>query len=614
MGCLLLLVRAQAQQLSTEDIIADIYAAVTEITEVENEELHTQLMQLADHPLNINQATSQDLAQLYFLSQQQIDDIQLYRSKHPFISLSELLLIPSLKDYEVRDLIPFVYVGKPEKEKIYGREIFTHAKHILSARMDVRNIEDYETDPIYARVRYDMNYQNRIQAGVNIVRSTGVPLSAMSLGAYVQIRHFGPIQTAVVGNYQAQFGEGLVLANNMHMGKSTYVAHVGNEADGIKKYGGIYGESLHGVAATASICLNGGKTQGDRRLDISALYSMNVPNDSLQEHVVGGNMTLRYGKWRMGITAIGKLYTDSVRYYYEHAAYNQNYFRGDRQAVMGLNFRHCWGKVDIFGEIAAAQNKQWGYAAVAGMKIYPIQDVSLIAIYRFYSLYYDNTLGYSLCETSRINDENGGYVGIEVKRIKNLKISFIGDVYGFKGVKYGINYSPSFGFDVLGDINWRLNTSTKMFWRLRAREKGNSRTYSFRYQVDWIRQALRLRTFAEVNWVPSNDRQQFGASIYQDIAYSWSKKWTVQTRWQAFYVPNWNNRIYTYENDVLYGYSVPAIYGIGGRMYINIRWRTDKVALYLRASETIYEKKWANDKRHGLRTRTDIHVMVRFTM
>ena len=85
---------------SIDDIILDIYRAATEFTELDYEQLQADLYALHDAPIDLNHTSDEELSQLRFLSPRQIDDILLYADKHPFVSLYELRLIPSLEDYD----------------------------------------------------------------------------------------------------------------------------------------------------------------------------------------------------------------------------------------------------------------------------------------------------------------------------------------------------------------------------------------------------------------------------------------------------------------------------------------------------------------------------------
>jgi hypothetical protein len=40
-----------------------------------------------------------------------------------------------------------------------------------------------------------------------------------------------------------------------------------------------------------------------------------------------------------------------------------------------------------------------------------------------------------------------------------------------------------------------------------------------------------------------------------------------------FSTDDWNSRIYTYENDLLYSFSIPALSGEGSRSYVMIKWK-----------------------------------------
>jgi hypothetical protein len=62
--------------------------------------------------------------------------------------------------------------------------------------------------------------------------------------------------------------------------------------------------------------------------------------------------------------------------------------------------------------------------------------------------------------------------------------------------------------------------------------------------------------------------------LCQDISYIFRKiPVTIWIRFCIFKTDNWDSRIYTYENDLLYSYSIPALYGEGSRSYIMAKWK-----------------------------------------
>ena len=123
---------------SLDDIILDIFNAASELSEVPYEQLQSDLYAIHESPIDLNATSDEELTQLYFLSPKQIDDILAYADRHPFQSLYELRLIPSLEEYEIRDLLPFVKITNnqsPITDKIYPREVFTFAKQIGRAHV-----------------------------------------------------------------------------------------------------------------------------------------------------------------------------------------------------------------------------------------------------------------------------------------------------------------------------------------------------------------------------------------------------------------------------------------------------------------------------------------------
>ena len=602
-----------------DDIILDIYNAVSEFSETDYEQLQTDLYALHDAPIDLNHTSDEELARLYFLSPRQIDDILAYADRHPFESLYELRLIHSLADYDIRNLLPFVTITKnesPTNNKMYAREVFAHAKHELVVRLDARNIESFEgSDPIYVQGRYRFDFQRRVTFGAQLRRPAGGEAKDLQYGAYLQLRDIGHLHSLVAGNFQASFGQGLVFAPAFHSGKSSYVASAGQTREGLRYYSSVDGAALHGIGATCR--WNWSKAT---RLDVSALYSMSHANDSTWRHVLGANLTLRHKRLEVQLTAAEKLWSDSIRPY-NNAAYNQHYFRGYNQAVVGASFRYNHGWFDLFGEVATAQNEKWGFGTIIGSRFYPTDGVSLVALYRYYSPYFDNALGYAFSETSRLGDKNGGYLGFEITRLRKWRFSGYADVFYFSGVKYGIPQAGTIGYDVLGEAKYSVisnqHSAIGASLRLRARKKGATSTYSARAQFDWSKGEWSLRTTADYNQSPITNNQSplpYGVSLAQDVAYSFSRvPLALRLRAQFFDARNWDNRIYLYEHDVLYAFSIPASYGLGGRAYLCLKWQVHPhIALYCRLSETIYEKSWATAHNRSM-TRTDIHVLLRGT-
>ena len=587
---------------SLDEIILDIYNQLVELNPADYEQIQTDLYAIHQSPIRLNATSDEELQQLYFLSPRQIDDILAYADAHPFESLYELRLIPSLTDYDIRNLLPFVAVSPATPYNTpNAREVFTRAHHEIITRVDARNIENFQNDPVFVQTRYRFNFQRQVTFGAQLRRPAGGLAKDLQYGAYLQVRDIGHLHTIVAGNYQASFGQGLVMAPVFHAGKSSYVSSIGQQTEVLRYYSSVDGNGLHGLGATLRW-----EWKKQTRLDVTALYSLQRANDSTWHHLVGANINLRHKRLHLQLSAIENIWSDSI-HPYNNAAYNAHYFRGFRQAVLGASFRYNHGWFDLFGEVAASQNKpHWGFGTILGSRFYPADGVALMALYRYYSPFFDNALGYAFSETGRIGDENGGYIGIELTRWKNWRIDAYADFFYFSGIKYGIPFAPSWGYDVMGKARY-CRSEWWLDFRLRARQKGSLTTCSSRFQFNWERNGLSLRSNIEANICPSGSGSTYGVSVWQDINYRFiNTPLALNGRLQFFDAREWNNRIYCYEHDVLYAFSIPAVYGLGGRAYIGLQWHIiPRLTLYLRVSETI--KKSAP-------TRTDIHLLLRASL
>ena len=592
-----------SQSFSLEDILEDIYNELSEEGEVPLEEVQEELLELASYPINLNQTTADELSKLRFLSDEQIDAILLYQYQHPFQDIYELQLIDCLKDYEIRNMLPFVevkpipYPSLKLGEKMYFREVVHYAKHEMTLRMDARNIEDFEGDPMYGKLRYRFNYRNRVQAGVTAMMAAGDGRLAMGdrwdYGGYIQLKDIGPMKTVVAGNYQASFGYGLVVGSPFKRGKSAYIQSTATTDEGLKKYSSV-GNSynyFHGMGATARV---------SRWADVSAFYSLRRGKEEAWQHVVGVNATGRWKRLKVGVTAVEEIEATSSQFRERsQASYSLEVKRREAKGAMGVNARWNQGKVDIWGEVATSHGNKWGVGVITGVRYRPISDVNLLAIYRYYSPEFDNVYANSLCSWSRMKDEHGGYLGVEFNRLKNWQLSAFGDVW-------------KTGFETMAQADFIPQKNYRMHTRFRVKRKDEKDTYSLRWNMVYEFGQWKMKTQADGNMVQAEGEWTYGWSVLQDVEYRFADVPIVlQLRAQAFDAREWNNRVYIYENDVLYAYAIPFVYGLGGRFWLNARYKINDIfSVYLRVSETIYQSAWAME--HNKKgSRTDVHALLR---
>ncbi|MBK5272842.1 MAG: helix-hairpin-helix domain-containing protein, partial [Bacteroidia bacterium] len=118
---------------------------------------------------------------------------------------------------------------------------------------------------------------------------------------------------------------------------------------------------------------------------------------------------------------------------------------------------------------------------------------------------------------------------------------------------------------------------------------------NWRTQVSYkVNTTLALRNRIELLWYDNNGiNKESGFLSYFDIIYKPQlTPYSGVLRLQYFETDGYNSRIYAYENDVLYSYSIPAFFDQGFRYYLTLNYDLGKkVSFWLRWAQTIYRDK-----------------------
>ena len=78
--------------------------------------------------------------------------------------------------------------------------------------------------------------------------------------------------------------------------------------------------------------------------------------------------------------------------------------------------------------------------------------------------------------------------------------------------------------------------------------------------------------------------------VYQDVSYKFkSFPLNLSFRYALFDTDTYNAKLYAYENDVLYSFSIPAYYYKGTRTYLTARYQVSRnIDVWLRAAQWFY--------------------------
>lgn len=612
---------------SIDDIIADIYENIDEDRQFEKDfdVFYENFISLNQNPININQATQEQLEQLLFLSDEQIDDILLYIYRYgPLQSIYELQLINSLHSYDIRDMLPFIYIGeKKDDDTFKWRDIIDKGKHEVLFRIDLRNAEktkairqQYIGDPLYSYLKYKYNLSDKIELGLHAEKDVGEQFWGPTYygfdkyGGYLQIRDLWKFKTIVIGDYKANFGEGLVVNQMLRIGKAYNPLTIKNRNKGLQKYGGNDEFNFfRGIGATA----------GFGNFEVSAFYSFKnldakIANNIMttyytngyhrtetelshrntnQQHVIGLDATYKNRYIDIGVTFLENILQ------YPMKSSEKEYFHGKNQTIGSVHYHTHYNSWAFFGETALASNRKLGVATLNGIKYHPIANLGFVIAHRYYSKYFDNMYANALSYKSRLNNEQTIYFATDINLLRDINFSVSTDIWKqYQNIMVVISHERFEQYSIKFQSRWK--------------HRDNQHRISGKLNFDYAVGALTLRSIAEGN-ISKKEKQRltYGAEISQKAEYRFLKPNIVLQACIGYvYAPNYDNRFYISENDILYAYSQNMIYGNALRSYLNIRYSiSNNWKIYLKISNTYQIEKTKNfDK-----SRTDLHLLLRYT-
>ena len=446
---------------------------------------------------------------------------------------------------------------------------------------------------------------------------------------HVAIRNIKSIKTFVIGDYQATFGQGLTLWQGFAFGKSASPTGLKRSAIGIKPYRSFdENRFFRGAAGTirlnkfeisglvsykkidANATLVDTSSNGDldivgvSSIGIGGLHNTNTliqDKGSINQTVFGGNVAYNYRSLHIGMTLQNmNLSAELIK---TPSLYNQFDFQGKNNFVGGLDYNYVLKDANFFGECAMSANE--GKAFCQGLIVALDPKLSFIAHYRNYEKNFQNLFGNAISENTLPQNEKSIYLGIESKLFKTLTFSVYLDQYKFSWLQSGKS-SPSTGRDIFAQLNYTPTKKIDMYFRVRHRTKfeNNSTDNLYDYLVPFVQYNYRynlsvqitpdIKFKSRIEYIQVDKVQQpkeDGAAFAQDIIYKKMKfPLTFTLRYAIFDTKSYNSRVYIYENDVLYGYSVPALYEKGQRAYLIVNWDvTRQFEIWVRVAQTLYD-------------------------
>ncbi len=619
--------------------------------DIDVSDLLEELELLRQRPLNLNHSTADELRRLYLLSEIQINNLILHRSRFGnLISMLELQTVEGFDAQTIDRIRPFVFVSEVAARRqmtlddVLRRgtsQLFIRYQQFVEEQKGFSSIdpEELEKNPnarylgspyrLYSRYRF--TYYNNLSVGITAEKDPGEEFFKGSqqkgfdfYSAHFYVRDFGKIKSLALGDFQVQFGQGLTLWSGLAFGKSSEAVYVKKNGLGLRPYTSVDENNyMRGAGTTLQFgkleftAFYSGKNRDANVIEVDAITQEALVINSLQqtglhrtprelsnknsirEEYMGGNITFRNPSLQVGVT--GYIMELGAEFKRNLSFYNQFDFNSKTNWNLGTDYNYVFKNFNFFGEIA--MGKSDGYAFLNGVMMSIDPRLSLSVLHRKFLVDYQSVLSVAFSENTRVSNENGLFFGLNAKLSRTLSLNAYADHFSFPWMKFR-TYSPSRGYDYLAQINYRPERRIEIYARYRIKNKplNSPDVAAVRYLDDQTRQNFRLHfsypispSFTLKNrleWIEyaHGNKKQNGFLIYQDITYrNFASPLSVTFRYALFDTDGYDSRIYAYENDVLYAFSFPFYSEKGHRAYMVVRYRLNRFTdIQARVAQTFY--------------------------
>lgn len=605
------------------------------------------------HPINLNRTTTEELELLGLLDEFQIQDLLLHVELYgKLISIYELqslkywdlstieLVLPFVK---VEDKLDQVHTGFKEVIREGKFESFMRFQSTVQSKAGydknilIANNSSYYSgnkDHYYSRLRY--TYRNNLSIGITGDKDPGEEFfhgsqskgfDFYSMHAFYKGGKY--IRSVAIGDYQIQIGQGLALWTGFASGKSSDVTNIKKSANVIRPFTSndevrfLRGSAIDLAYKKTYLTLFASRKKIDGSLSNDTLSGQDNSFSSINtsglhrtltelenkstvtETMTGVNLRQQIKNFRFGFTAVYQAY--DCFFSKESKPYNLYDFRGDKTTTLSSDYNWGFRNINVFGEISRSSFSR-KYAQIHGVLISLDPRISFSLVYRNFDKAYHSFYTAGFSESGHVQNEKGFFIGSKIKVNKEVTMNIYTDFYSFPWLKYQVS-APSSGYEVLAQLMYKPNKELEIYGRYRISSKQkNSRDFdgtilniedvvqrNYRLNLIYkISNVLTLKSRLEFVTIqrPSNKPEK-GLTLIQDLSYQpISGPFDISIRYALFQTESYDSRIYSYEANALYVYSVPAYFYQGSKMYCMIRYTFfRKFDIWIRYGSSIFSNR-----------------------
>ena len=643
------------------------------------------LTRLATRPLDVNRARAAQLSTIPQLSPALARRIVERRTRHGrFRSLRRLTDVKGLTPEHLRALRPYLRVSPSPESGLFDGGLRSSVEAVASG-LDLRVLQRatreldpgrgfradstggaFPGSPTRLTTRIGLSYGRRFEAALTLDKDPGEALrwhpasqtyGFDHLAGNVTLRDVGPVETLILGDYTAEYGQGLALWQGLSFGKGRDpVSPLVRDGRGLVPFqSSSENRFFRGLATTVALTPSlsatafvsrrrrdatldstgsADATPVARTLSTGGLHrtaSERRRKDAFGLTTVGGALEYRTPQMVLGAAGYRDRFGRPLRP--AEAPYRRFDLSGTHAAVGSVFATLFLDPYTLFGEVARAAG---GYGGLVGASLSHEAGVEALLLGRRYSRSFQGLHNGAVGESGDAQNEVGIYAGVRLQVADDWHVAAYVDQYRFPWLRFSVP-RPSGGIDTRVVATYEPRPWLSSYVQVRAEREtaGTERRgpsgrrlaalrtetrQSARWHLEYtFREGLTLRTRLQGSrFATAEDGVSRGLLLAQGLRLQPIDDLRLDARVALFDTDGYPARIYAYEHDLLYSFSVPVLYGRGQRSYVLAQYEpTDALTLEAKYGVTWYPHRQTigsgRTATEGPRVR-EIRVQVRLTL
>lgn len=664
-------------QIDSSGIPSDVEEGIFEtlesqLSEEESTDYAEQLGVILEYQhkkVNLNALPAEVAYAVLRFNDYQYYQLQLYIEKYgELVTLPELAAVEGFTREDVERISAQVEVVPTKSRKSFFAGFFRRSQSSMLLRYgqiiekqagyDSKYSNPYLGNPLRLAFKYSFKTGENFAFGLTGEKDAGEQFFRGSekqgfdhYAFFINIKNIGILKNCVLGDYMLDFGQGIIMGARSMGVKGGGAAQIRRFSSLLRPSAPMNeSDNQHGIAAVVgNVYYNGTIFYSHRYYDGS--LSPNGYHRTLQEvaakhslesHLAGGHFQLRRRIFELGITGTFMLFSPPISRPKE--LYKKFSFSGKELWNTGADYKVILRKTILFGEAAVSvvpetsqesetSSKDKRHPVGVGVLQGCILDLDprskLATLFRYYSRNFVSLNG-SGFSSGNGSGEIGIYIAADFVTGRKTSLQFNFDGYEYQWLRFRVD-KPCGGFD--SGCKFHLNLSRYLSMQFqyqyyRGAQNANisdyytSTTDYDKHKIhclihcnptDWIQ--LKTEVDYLLNAGETNGYKQ-GFLLFQDVDFDFSRwNFGIKLRVAFFDTDSYNERIYAYEKDVLYTFTINGYYGKGIRYYLMLKYSYAFFDIQARLAQTFFDDRDSISSGQTLiqgKTKTEVRAQIIF--